>query len=448
MSNLARYFFLLVLLVSPPVRGRGYVCDFSSSKYNLDFDDYYADVTCYHEIGQGDTIGVIIPKYRDGRENTNILTKCFEEVSLNKSGTKPVSIYQIFSSDEIQVSASNSLYNTEYLSSILKIKNAQTNSYIHCVFENRNEKNKEIHKGVAKIAVKNYPIQNENLTNKHVVDLYNQLDLSKDNSNNKYRVTAEPGHILYILGSKLANGKSIYFGKNCPLHFEYIGDIYKHVFPIINEEEVVYDCPMYYDEKEKQISLGNLIVTFEARPPSIKSISKDILKKHIKYDIERKLHAILSGTDYALANMGSMDRVDSADSDHHRYMEQSIGINETQTSNLQSVNLDREHCNNDKCIDLFENSSCSSLCGGGYRLRDGYDVRYDIQSVIPCNHGDCTAEDSVEPLVIFAWTSIVFFCIMIAILIITIYSLLHVSKQKVADPFYNYDSNIKSSDVL
>ncbi|GAB68931.1 hypothetical protein PCYB_143590 [Plasmodium cynomolgi strain B] len=280
MSNLAHYLCLLVLLLSPPVRSRGYVCDFSSSKYNLDFDDYYADVTCYHEIGQGDTIG-------------------------------------------------------------------------------------------------------------------------------------------------------------------YIGDIYKHVFPIINEEEVVYDCPMYYDEKEKKISVGNLIVTFEAKPPSIKSISKDILKKHIKEDIEKKLHAILNGTDYTMGNMDSVD-----DDQHHRYMEQSIEINETQTSNLQSVNIDKEHCNNDECVDLFENSSCSSLCGGGYRLRDGYDVRYDVQSVIPCNHGDCTHEDSIEPLVIFAWTSIVFFCIMITLLIITIYSLLHISKQKVADPFYNYDSNIRSSDVL
>ncbi|EUD68957.1 hypothetical protein C922_00648 [Plasmodium inui San Antonio 1] len=442
MSNLARYLCLLVLLLSPPVRSRGYVCDFSASKYNLDFDDYYADVTCHHEIGQGDTIGVIIPKWRDGRENTNILTQCFEEVSLNKSGNNPVSIYNIFNKDEIQVSASNSLYKTEYLSSILKIKNVQKNNYIHCVFENRNEKNKEIHKGVAKIAVKNYPLQNENLSNKHVVDLYNQLNLTEDNSNTKYTVTAQPGHILYILGTTLPNGKNVYFGKDCPLHFEHIGDIYKHVLPIINEEEVVYNCPMYYDEKEKKISVGNLIVTFEAKPPSIKSINKDILKKLMKHDIEKKLHSILHGTDYPMGNM------DSADGDYNRYMEQSIGINETQTSNLQSVNLDKEHCNNDECIHLFENSSCSSLCGSGYRLRDGYDVRYDIQSVIPCNHGDCTPEDAAEPFVIFAWTSIVFFCVMIAILIITIYSLPHVSKQKVADPFGNYDSNIKFSDAL
>ncbi|ANQ09843.1 Uncharacterized protein PCOAH_00039970 [Plasmodium coatneyi] len=442
MSNIARYLCLLVLLLSPPVRGRGYVCDFSSSKYNLDFDDYYADVTCYHEIGQGDTIGVIIPKYRDGRENTHILTQCFEEVSLNKSGNNPVSIYNIFTQDEIQVSASNSLYDTEYVSSILKIKNVQKNNYIHCVFQNKNEKNKEIHKGVAKIAVKNYPVKNENLSNKHVVDLYNQLNLKADNSNNRYKVTAEPGHILYILGNKLSNGKNVYFDKNCPIRFEQIGDIYKHVFPIVNEVEVLFDCPMYYDEKEKKISVGNLLVTFEAKPPSIKSISKDILKKHIKYHIEKKLHDILNGTDYTMGN------VDDSDGGNNRYMEQSVEINETQTSNLQSDNLSKEHCNNDECIDLFEKSSCSSLCGNGYRLRDGYDVRYDIQSVIPCNHGDCTPEDSIEPLVIFAWTSIVFFCIMITLLIITIYSLLHVSKQKVADPFFNYDSNIRSSGAL
>ncbi|GAW83474.1 sporozoite surface protein 3 [Plasmodium gonderi] len=439
MSNLVCYICVFLLLLITPVENRGYVCDFSSEKYNIDFDDYYTDVICYHEIGEGDTIGVIIPKYRDGHENIEILTKCFDEVSLSKSGNKTVSIYKIFNKDEIEVSSSNSLYNTEYLSSILQIKNALKNSYIHCVFESRNAKNMEIHKGVAKISVKNYPVHNDNLSNKHIIDLYNKVDVSKDNSNNKYQVKVEPGHILYILGGKLPNGKYIYFANDCPIIFEYIGDIYKHIFPIINEKEVVYDCPMYYDENETTISIGNLVVTFEPKFPSINLINKEILKKYIKFNIEKKLNILLNGTDNDMGNM---------DNDNQRYMEQGIQLNESQTSNLQSLNLDKEYCNNDGCVELFENSRCSSICDSGYRVLDGYNISYDIQSVIPCNNGNCTPEDSAEPFFIFAWASIVFFCIIVTILIITIYSIIQENKKIVPDPFYNYDSNIKSSGNL
>ncbi|SBT48645.1 sporozoite surface protein 3, putative [Plasmodium ovale wallikeri] len=372
------------------LKSTGYVCDFSAEKYSLDFDDYYDDSICYQEVGIGDSIGIIIPKYRDGNEKIEILTKCFDEISLNKSGDNPISIYDIFRKDEIIVSDSKSMLynNTEYISSILKIKNTTSSNYIHCVFENKNKKGMIIHKGIGKILIKNSILKNNNVTHKLVIDLFNEIDLNKDNSNNKYSIYSEPGHILYLLGMKLSNGTYIYFDKNCPLNFEKIGEIYKYIFPIINEKEITYTCKMYFDENEKTTSIGSLIITFFQKDPNLKNIDKEILKKYIKYDIENNLYKLLYGTkqeDYYV------------NSNNGRYKEQSVDINESTTSNLQSINIHKEYCNNNNCIELFNKSRCSSICGNGFRLLDGYNIRYDIQSVIPCNNGECTPEDAAEP---------------------------------------------------
>ncbi|SCP03382.1 sporozoite surface protein 3, putative [Plasmodium malariae] len=436
MSTKLCYIFFLFVYLCTPVKNEGYMCDFSSEKYSLDMGDYYDDVICYHEIGEGDSIGMIIPRYRDGNENIHIITKCFDKISLKKSGANPVSIYEVFTNDEISLSDANIFYNSEYLSSILHIKKVSKSNYIHCAFESRNAKGVPVHRGMTKISIKNTVINNENKSNRKVIDLFNKIDLNKDNSKNKYSISAEPGHILYILGIKMTNNKFIYFDDNCPIDFEQIGDIYKYIFPLINEKEVTYDCPMYLDENGKNISVGLLHITFVQKNPTLVDISKEILKMYMKYDIEKNLIKLLYGTEQEDNKLNGS-----------RYIQQSIDINETQTSNLQSMNLDKEHCNNDKCNELFDNSHCSSICGNGYRLHSKYNVHYDTQGVVPCNNGECSIYDEIEPLIIFSFMAIVIFCITVVIFIIMLYNIMHTDKRKISDPFFTYDSNIKNKET-
>ncbi|SCM24917.1 sporozoite surface protein 3, putative [Plasmodium chabaudi adami] len=426
--------FASIFIFYTPVKGDGYICDFSAEKFNIDFDDYYDDVICDHEIENGDSIGIIIPRYKDENGYINVRSKCFDEVSLNIFGDRVVSIYDLYGKDEISVSNENKLHNSEYRSSILQLKNVNKNNRIYCIFENINEDGALIHKGITKISIENNISKKEdNKSNRHVIDIFNKIDLNVDNSNNKYDIEAKPGDILYMLGTNLLNNEYIYFDDNCAISFEIIGQIYKYVFPIINEKDITYICTMYINKDGNKTNIGELNITFKHQYPTISAISKDVLKKYIKYDVEKKLNKILFGTQ-------------DDGSNNVKYAEQGIDVNKGRTSNAQGTNIGKDHCNNNACVELFSKSKCSSMCGNGYRLMEGYDIKYDTQSVIPCNNGNCTIEDEIEPFIIFAWASIVFFCIMFAILVITIYFILEKNKTKKikpADPFLSYDTNIK-----
>ncbi|ETB61542.1 hypothetical protein YYC_01416 [Plasmodium yoelii 17X] len=429
--------FISIFIFYTPVKGDGYICDFSAEKFNIDFDDYYDDVICEHEIGNGDSIGLIIPRYKDENGYINVRTKCFDEVSLNVLGDNIMPIYDLYGKDEISVSDENKLYNSEYISSILQIKNVNKNNRIYCTFDNINRNGVLIHKGITKISIENkISKQENNKSNTHVIDIFNNINLNVDNSNNNYYIETKPGSILYMLGTNLLKNEYIYFDDNCALSFEKIGQIYKYVFPLVNETDITYICTMYINKEGNKTNIGKINITFKQQSPTIDTISKDVLKKYIKYDVEKKLNKILFGTkDDSSNNLNNV-----------QYTEQGVDINKGHISNIHGINIDKDYCNNDTCIELFSRSKCSSFCGNGYRLMDGYNIHYDTQSVIPCNNGDCSIENEVEPFIIFAWASIVFFCIMIAILIITIYFILEKNKTKKvkpSNPFISYDTNIK-----
>lgn len=458
MPNMLLYiFFLIFFSFYNPVKGEGYICDFSSEKYNIYFDEQKDDVICYHEIYEGDSIGIIIPRYKEGNENIYIKTNCFNEVSLESSGNNALSIYDIFNDDEITLYDQDSIFYTEYISSILHIKKVKKNTYLHCVFESKDVNGLTTHKGIAKITIKNVK-HNENkklinndvdnnsslsfkkkLTNKLVIDLLNKIDIIKDdklnnqynNDDNKFLVEAKPGDILYLLGVKRKNKKYLYVDQDCPLHFERIGSIYKYIFPIINEKEEIYNCTLYVDDDvstNKKI-VGNLKITFVSKNPSINDINIDVLKKYIHSDIEQKLYKLLYGEISNSVN---------------KYAEQNVDINNTDISAIQFMNLNSDNCNNNECTEFFNNSKCSSYCGKGYRLLNGNNHMYDEQMVVPCYNGECKPEDEIEPLYIFAHTSMVFFCIIFTILILTIYNLMKTEKKNKVndDPFITYDSNL------
>lgn len=107
-----------------------------------------------------------------------------------------------------------------------------------------------------------------------------------------------------------------------------------------------------------------------------------------------------------------------------------VDINNTDISAIQFMNLNSDNCNNNECTEFFNNSTCSSYCGKGYRLLNGNNHMYDEQMVVPCYNGECKPEDEIEPLYIFAHTSMVFFCIIFTILILTIYNLMKTEKKK------------------
>ncbi|CRH02521.1 sporozoite surface protein 3, putative [Plasmodium relictum] len=422
------YFFFFSL-----VENFGYVCDFTSKKYNLDFiDNEKDDVICSHEIGPNDTIGVIIPQYKKGYENFHVITKCFNEVSLKESGDDTKSIYDVFKKDEIELSEKQITFSTEHNTSILSIKKVEKSTIIYCVFENSNNNKLITRRGIAKFSISKHSNLENEIDNILVVDLFNKLVPNVNIGNNLYHIKASPGNVLYILGTQLSNKKYIYFHKdNCPINFESIGDTYKFIFPIINEREIKYICSMYYEENDEKIFIGVLIITFEQKKPSLEEIQKDIIKKHMDDDVEKHVNKLLNDVEY--------DTIDNA-----QFIEQSINMNDEKYSILQSDYPDRNACNNDKCKDFFDNSTCSSKCGHGYRLLNGYELNSTSHIAVPCNNGECTIEDEIEPLVIFVYASMVFFCIIITIFTIMIYFLITNRKKIYSDPFVPYDSNLNN----
>ncbi|CRG97661.1 sporozoite surface protein 3, putative [Plasmodium gallinaceum] len=425
------FLFFFYFFFCSSVENTGYICDFTSEKYNLGINiNKSEDVICYHKLSRGDTIGIIIPKYEKGYEDFHIITKCFDEISLEPSGDSRKSIYSIFKKNQIELSETQITFNNDNNTSILKINEVEKPTLFYCIFENRDDNKLLTHRGIVEISVDKNPTYNSPSSTDIILDLFNKLTPNVNVGQNSFYIMGYPGYTLYIL-AQLLNKPLYFFNDNCPLNFEKIGDIYKYTFPKGNAQNFKFFCPMYYEDNNVQIYIALIIIEFRDVGQSLDDIKKGIINKQMKDDIEKNLNKMLNGVEHDYIGNDQLQGL-------------SIEMNDEKNIDLQLDYPCRDSCNNDKCKDFFDNSSCSSKCGHGYRLMNGYDLNNIAHIVVPCNNGECKIEDEIEPLIIFTYTSMIFFCIIITIFTIMIYFLITNRNKKVADPFVTYDSNLNT----
>ncbi|VWU51809.1 sporozoite surface protein 3, putative [Hepatocystis sp. ex Piliocolobus tephrosceles] len=434
------FFFLFWFYFGTVVKNDSFVCDFSTQIYSAHYYNTDEDIICSRDIGHGDSIAVIMPKEKDGNEMINIKTKCFDDISLDMEGESVKLITEVFNKDQIDYFSFIDEDNTYiYNVSLLYNKNITKSEIIHCVFEVINANEIVMYKGIAKINMHNRSLKDAQRisdNNNHFINLYYFKKVPDLGDNTHTNLKVRPGDSLYIVYNQIV-GNFVYFNKECNFHFKGIGLVYRHDFPIVNEEEYKYNtCNMYYISSTNQnIKIASFDVTLMIEKPSIININKDLLTRYMLFDVEINLKRLIAAITYDVTKFKDK-----------KYIDNEISI----SPNFHSKYYSPSSCNNDTCVNYFKNAMCSASCGKGYLIKKWLNFKTNNQMVIPCEISNCNLEDKNEPLVISLWSLITMCIIMVGLFFVMLYDLIGIYKRpekpytsKVYDKSYIHKFNNK-----